>query len=41
MNDLIRPALYHSYHEIVPVNEPIDEGRGDSPNRPLPSKSKE
>jgi diaminopimelate decarboxylase len=23
MNDLIRPALYHSYHEIVPVDEPI------------------
>jgi len=23
MNDLIRPALYHSYHEIVPVNQPI------------------
>ena len=23
MNDLIRPALYHSYHEIVPVEEPI------------------
>jgi diaminopimelate decarboxylase len=22
MNDLIRPALYHSYHEIVPVCEP-------------------
>jgi diaminopimelate decarboxylase len=22
MNDLIRPALYHSYHEIVPVAEP-------------------
>jgi len=22
MNDLIRPALYHSYHEIVPVTEP-------------------
>src|SRR5262249_37943043 len=22
MNDLIRPALYHSYHEIVPVKEP-------------------
>jgi diaminopimelate decarboxylase len=21
MNDLIRPALYHSYHEIVPVHE--------------------
>jgi diaminopimelate decarboxylase len=22
MNDLIRPALYHSYHELVPVEEP-------------------
>jgi diaminopimelate decarboxylase len=22
MNDLIRPALYRSYHEIVPVEEP-------------------
>jgi diaminopimelate decarboxylase len=22
MNDLIRPALYHSFHEIVPVEEP-------------------
>ena len=22
MNDLIRPALYHSYHEIIPVEEP-------------------
>ena len=22
MNDLIRPSLYHSYHEIVPVEEP-------------------
>lgn len=22
MNDLIRPALYHSYHEVVPVEEP-------------------
>src|SRR5437764_5566581 len=22
MNCLIRPALYHSYHEIVPVEEP-------------------
>ena len=31
MNDLIRPGLYQSYHEIVPV----EEGRGDSPNRPL------
>ena len=34
MNDLIRPALYQSYHEIVPV----EQGRGDSPNRP-PSES--
>ena len=24
MNDLIRPALYHSYHEIVPLVEPKD-----------------
>ncbi len=31
MNDLIRPALYQSYHEIVPVNQ----SRGDSPNRPI------
>jgi diaminopimelate decarboxylase len=23
MNDLIRPALYHSYHEIIPVLEPV------------------
>ena len=22
MNDLIRPALYHGYHEIVPITEP-------------------
>jgi diaminopimelate decarboxylase len=22
MNDLIRPALYHSYHEVVPVEDP-------------------
>jgi diaminopimelate decarboxylase len=29
MNDLIRPALYQSYHEIVP----IAVGCGDSPNR--------
>src|SRR4029450_1988898 len=35
MNDLIRPALYQSYHQIVPVNEPSTltptlslEGRG-------------
>src|ERR1700719_3954785 len=26
MNDLIRPALYQSYHEIVPVEEPISVG---------------
>jgi diaminopimelate decarboxylase len=41
MSDLIRPALYHSYHEIVPVEEPIDiEDRSDSPNRQSISKSK-
>jgi diaminopimelate decarboxylase len=28
MNDLIRPALYHSYHEIVPVAEPSRQGSG-------------
>jgi diaminopimelate decarboxylase len=27
MNDLIRPALYESYHEIVPVREPHDSAR--------------
>ena len=32
MNDLIRPALYHSYHEIVPVAEPITS-RSTSTNR--------
>ena len=26
MNDLIRPALYQSYHEIVPVREPVTAG---------------
>jgi diaminopimelate decarboxylase len=26
MNDLIRPALYHSYHEIVPVKEAQSAG---------------
>ena len=30
MNDLIRPALYHSYHEIVPVREPSREDRNKS-----------
>jgi diaminopimelate decarboxylase len=27
MNDLIRPALYHGYHEIVPVDEPRSSAR--------------
>ncbi|MGZ5002821.1 MAG: diaminopimelate decarboxylase [Chthoniobacterales bacterium] len=27
MNDLIRPALYQSYHEIVPVKEPPNESK--------------
>lgn len=27
MNDLIRPALYQSYHEIVPVREPAHSVR--------------
>ncbi len=22
MNDLIRPALYHAHHEIIPVKQP-------------------
>jgi diaminopimelate decarboxylase len=26
MNDLIRPALYQGYHEIIPVNEPAEDG---------------
>ena len=30
MNDLIRPALYHSYHEIVPVNDPSEESKRDA-----------
>ena len=30
MNDLIRPALYRSYHEIVTVNEPRAVGEADS-----------
>jgi diaminopimelate decarboxylase len=32
MNDLIRPALYHSYHEIVPCRAPASDAK--------PSKSK-
>jgi len=31
MNDLIRPALYHSYHEIVPVEEPSSAGGAQVP----------
>ena len=27
MNDLIRPALYQSYHEIVPVRKPASDSR--------------
>jgi diaminopimelate decarboxylase len=27
MNDLIRPALYHSYHEIIPVTESANRFR--------------
>lgn len=27
MNDLIRPALYQSYHEIVPVQSPLNDKR--------------
>src|SRR2546422_921990 len=27
MNDLIRPALYQSYHEIVPAREPSTSDR--------------
>jgi diaminopimelate decarboxylase len=41
MNDLIRPALYHSYHEIIPVEEPraVEVGR-DSPNHHQGKQSK-
>jgi diaminopimelate decarboxylase len=39
MNDLIRPALYHSYHEIVPVEEPITRSVGEAVSFPS-SKSK-
>src|SRR5205085_6968363 len=28
MNDLIRPALYQGYHEIVPVEKPVAEAAG-------------
>jgi diaminopimelate decarboxylase len=41
MNDLIRPALYHSYHEIVPVEEPRCVAEVDSfPSRKSTSTSK-
>ena len=30
MNDLIRPALYHAHHEIIPVNEPVKQPAGKS-----------
>jgi diaminopimelate decarboxylase len=33
MNDLIRPALYQSYHEIVPVREPGGTGSVPSKNK--------
>ena len=34
MNDLIRPALYHSYHEIVPVEEPATRPVGEAVSFP-------
>jgi diaminopimelate decarboxylase len=34
MNDLIRPALYHSYHEIVPVKEPSAKSVGEAASFP-------
>ncbi len=43
MNDLIRPALYHSYHEIVPVEEPTTRPVGEAvsfPSRKSKSKNK-
>jgi diaminopimelate decarboxylase len=35
MNDLIRPALYHAHHEIIPVREPLKQPAGKSslPNK--------
>lgn len=41
MNDLIRPALYRSYHEIVPIEEPQSLGEADSfPSSRSKSRSK-
>jgi diaminopimelate decarboxylase len=34
MNDLIRPALYHSYHEIVPVEAPTTGSVGEAVSFP-------
>jgi diaminopimelate decarboxylase len=34
MNDLIRPALYHSYHEIVPVEAPTTRFVGEAVSFP-------
>jgi diaminopimelate decarboxylase len=34
MNDLIRPALYHSYHEIVPVEAPTTRSVGEAVSFP-------
>ncbi len=31
MNDLIRPALYHAHHEIIPVKQPANQKAGKSP----------
>jgi diaminopimelate decarboxylase len=31
MNDLIRPALYHAHHEIIPVKQPAKQLAGKSP----------
>jgi diaminopimelate decarboxylase len=31
MNDLIRPALYHAHHEIIPVRQPVGRSAS-SPN---------
>ena len=30
MNDLIRPALYHAHHEIIPIKEPAKQPAGKS-----------
>jgi diaminopimelate decarboxylase len=31
MNDLIRPALYHAHHEIIPVKQPANQKAGKPP----------